>query len=54
MDEAPDDLLARLEEHLKRIDEKIQLVIDYGARSSESQATYILQRFPKNGKNLLT
>ena len=50
-DEAPGNLLARLEEHLKKINGKIQLVIDYGAQSSESrgdpEATYILQRFSK-------
>lgn len=44
----PDDLLDILETHLKRIDDKIRLVIEY-SDCSESQRdfTYILQRHAK-------
>ena len=51
LDDASDNAVKILEEHLKRIDNKIRLVIDYGAQAQQSggddEHTYILQRFSK-------
>ena len=48
LDDASVNAVKILEEHLKRIDNKIRLVIDYGAQTGgDDEHTYILQRFSK-------